>query len=265
MKITKSLFPKFAQVIAALLMSIIFVELGIWQLHRAQDVQVANRTLPDKPQISLSKISSAGINLPPAAANRIVRFRGHYVNTYSAPNQSIGADGANKKVSLEVRLLKLRSGGAILVVRGPEELKSKSIIDEVVVTGRLYPRQNVDSVIPSSAGSSILSRIDPALVAGKTELTLFDGYVVARTENTSYGQVIIQDRIPSPQLKPKAAGYYWQHITYVFIWWLLALMVLLTPFYNRMKDRPAGGLKPRSTGAAGVTGDIKDLEDKVGA
>jgi surfeit locus 1 family protein len=258
MKITKSVFPKLAQVIAALLISLIFVELGIWQLHRAQDVQIANRTLPDKPIISLSKISSAGINLPPAAVNRIVKLRGHYVSTYSAPNQSISFGGVSKKVSLEVRLLKLTAGGAILVVRGLETLKSQSIVDEVVVTGRLYPRQNVDAIVPSSAGSAILSRIDPALVAGKTKLPLFDGYVVAHAENTSYGQGIIQDRVPTPQLKSKTAGFYWQHITYVFIWWLLALMVLLTPFYNRIKDRSAGEVRLR---ISRVNGDNQDKVD----
>ena len=255
MKITKSPFPKLLQVVAVLLISMVFVELGIWQLHRAQDVQIANRTVPDKPVIGLNQIANPGINLPPTAANRIVKFRGHYVKTYSAPNQSIGSAG-NKKVSLEVRLLRLKSGGAILVVRGLEGLKPQSITDEVVVTGRLYPRQSVDAVVPTSASSAILARIDPALVAGQTKLELFDGYVIARAENTIFGQGIILDRIASPQLKSKTAGYYWQHITYVFIWWLLALMVLLAPFYNRMKDRSTGGANLATSQVNG---------DKVGA
>jgi cytochrome oxidase assembly protein ShyY1 len=255
MKITNTVFPKLAQVIAALLISLIFVELGIWQLHRAQDVQIANKTLPDKPVIALAKVAGAGINLPPFAANRIVKFRGRYVKTYSAPNQIIRSEGVNKKISLEVRLLKLTSGGAILVVRGAEGLKPQSIVDEVVITGRLYPRQSADSVVPNSASANLLARIDPALVAGQTQLSLFDGYVIARTEKTIYGQGIIQDRIPSPQLKSKSTGYYWQHITYVFIWWLLAALVLMVPFYDRMKER---GVKSAILRASRIN------EDKVG-
>jgi len=255
MKTTNSVFPKLAQVIAALLISLIFVELGIWQLHRAQDVQIANKVRPDLPVISLTEISSAGINLPPHAANRIVKFRGQYVKTYSAPNQTVRGEGINKKISLEVRLLKLTSGGAILVVRGAEGLKPQSIVDEVVITGRLYPRQSADSAVPNSASTNLLARIDPALVAGQTKLTLFDGYVIARTENTIYGQGIIQDRIPSPQLKSKSIGYYWQHITYVFIWWLLAALVLMVPFYDRMKERGAKSAILRTPGVN---------EDKVG-
>jgi hypothetical protein len=31
----------------------------------------------------------------------------------------------------------------------------------------------------------------------------------------------------------KVPGYYWQHISYVFIWWLMAALVLYLPFYRR--------------------------------
>jgi hypothetical protein len=31
----------------------------------------------------------------------------------------------------------------------------------------------------------------------------------------------------------KVPGYYWQHISYVFIWWLMAAVVLYLPFYRR--------------------------------
>jgi hypothetical protein len=28
-------------------------------------------------------------------------------------------------------------------------------------------------------------------------------------------------------------GYYWQHISYVVIWWLMAALVIWAPFYKR--------------------------------
>jgi len=31
-------------------------------------------------------------------------------------------------------------------------------------------------------------------------------------------------------------GYYWQHISYVVIWWLMAVLVLWAPFYKRRQD-----------------------------
>ena len=64
-----------------------------------------------------------------------------------------------------------------------------------------------------------------------------DGYVVATAERTTLGQEIETTRIPAPQLKSKVPGSYWQHISYVFVWWLMALLVLFAPFYNSMKER----------------------------
>jgi hypothetical protein len=31
-------------------------------------------------------------------------------------------------------------------------------------------------------------------------------------------------------------GYYWQHISYVVIWWLMAALVIWAPFYRRRGD-----------------------------
>jgi hypothetical protein len=34
-------------------------------------------------------------------------------------------------------------------------------------------------------------------------------------------------------------GYYWQHISYVVIWWLMALVVLFLPLYGRRRKSEA--------------------------
>ena len=113
-------------------------------------------------------------------------------------------------------------------------MENQEIIGKVKISGRLYPRQTSDS---AKAIGEEISRIDPALIVGKTSLSLFDGYVVATAETTPLGQEILTTRIPAPQLKSKIPGNYWQHISYVFVWWLMALLVLFAPFYNSMKER----------------------------
>jgi len=50
-------------------------ELGIWQLHRAQALNVATAPKPDQPLIELNKIASPGMNMPIKAVNRIVSHR----------------------------------------------------------------------------------------------------------------------------------------------------------------------------------------------
>jgi hypothetical protein len=126
----------------------------------------------------------------------------------------------------------------VLIVRGAESLEDQEIVGEVRVKGRLYPRQTSDA---TQAINGELSRIDPALIVGTTKLDLFDGFIIATSERTKFGQEILTTRIPAPQLKSKVAGNYWQHISYVFVWWLMALLVLLAPFYNSMKERESGG------------------------
>lgn len=220
-----------AQLIVAITLSITFIGLGNWQLDRAHDVKIAKRFVPDKPRVNLESIASVTSNLEPSAINRLVEFSGNYRQIFIAPEQELLTDGKKTFVDLEVRLLELSGKRGILVVRGIESLENQEIIGKVKISGRLYPRQTSDS---AKAMGEEISRIDPALIVGKTSLSLFDGYVVATAEATPLGQEILTTRIPAPQLKSKIPGNYWQHISYVFVWWLMALLVLFAPFYNEV-------------------------------
>jgi cytochrome oxidase assembly protein ShyY1 len=220
-----------AQIIVALLISATFIGLGNWQLDRAHDVKVSKQFVPDKPRVELESIASVTSNLEPSAINRLVEFSGNYRQIFIAPDQELLTDVKKTFVDLEVRLLELSGNRGILVVRGIESLENQEIIGKVKISGRLYPRQTSDS---AKAMGEEISRIDPALIVGKTSLSLFDGYVVATAEETPLGQEILTTRIPAPQLKSKIPGNYWQHISYVFVWWLMALLVLFAPFYNEV-------------------------------
>ena len=231
MKINKGFI---AQLFVAILISLSFIGLGNWQLNRAHDVQLVNLVTPDLPQIPLEDVAEAATNLEASAINRIVTVSGKYAQTFLAPKQEIKRDGQTSLLNLEVRLLVLEGRRGILVVRGISESKEQEISGELKIIGRLYPRQTSDS---ARAVKGELSRIDPGLIAGAQNLSLFDGYIIATSEISDAGQEIAASRIPAPQLKSKVAGNYWQHISYVFIWWLMALITLLGPFYNSIKER----------------------------
>jgi len=220
-----------AQLIVAITLSITFIGLGNWQLDRAHDVKVAKRFVPDSPRVALESIASVTSNLEPSAINRLVELSGSYRQIFVAPDQALLTQGKKSFVDLEVRLLELSGKRGILVVRGIESLENQEIIGKVKILGRLYPRQTSDS---ARAGEDEISRIDPALIVGETSLSLFDGYVVATAEATPLGQEILTTRIPAPQLKSKVPGNYWQHISYVFVWWLMGLLVLFAPFHNEV-------------------------------
>ena len=223
-----------AQLIAAIALSIIFIGLGNWQLDRSEDVKAARQFVPDSPRVDLESIASVTSNLEPSAINRLVKLSGSYRQIFVAPNQELLTDGEKSFANLEVRLLELSGRRGILVVRGVQGREIQELTEEVKISGRLYPRQTSDS---AKALENEISRIDPALIVGQTDLSLFDGYVVATAEMTSLGEEIETTRIPAPQLKSKVPGSFWQHISYVFVWWLMALLVLFAPFYNSMKER----------------------------
>ena len=225
------LAKKVSAVLVVLLLSASFFELGLWQLHRAQNVQRQSVTPPEKPVVDLEGVAAAGHNLRDAAYNRLVTFTGTYVKFYLAPKQVL----STKQVAdLDVGLMKLSRNRAILVVRGLHDQSLTEISDRITVVGRLYPHQNEDH---ADTTDTTLSRLDPALVAGVGNYQLFDGYVSALSEKSSAGALITGSRIPAPQLINPVGGFYWQHIAYVITWCFMAGLVLFAPFYNRSVNR----------------------------
>lgn len=219
---------------AAICLSVIFILLGFWQLNRASDLKLSQSVQPDGSPVAIEKIAKPNSNLDATAINRLVTLNGSYEKIYRAPNQLVKVSGKEVRTALEVRLLKLNSQTGILVVRGIEEMSPQNILGNIKILGRLYPRQSSDV---ASLESSSLARLDPALVVGDTKLNLIDGYVVAIEEQTVLGESILDQRISAERQLPKVAGYYWQHLAYVGIWWLFALIVLAAPFYDRIRDR----------------------------
>ena len=203
-------------------------ELGMWQLHRAQAMNVATAVKPDQPLIALTDVASAGMNLPIKAVNRIVSTEGKYSTSYLARDQKITEGNL---ANLDVRLLKLSTGHAVLVVRGIASQPLEVINSEVYLTGRLYPRQNVDRAF---AKPGELPRIDPALVVSKANPFLYDGYIVLQSEKID-GKSNNASFIPTPQITQKVAGFYWQHISYVVVWWFMGALLLIAPLFPQFR------------------------------
>ena len=203
-------------------------ELGMWQLHRAQAMNVATAAKPDQPLIALTDVASAGMNLPIKAVNRIVSTEGKYSTSYLARDQKITEGNL---ANLDVRLLKLSTGHSVLVVRGIASQPLEVITSDVYVTGRLYPRQNVDRAF---AKPGELPRIDPALVVSKANPFLYDGYIILQSEKIG-GKSSNASFIPTPQITQKVAGFYWQHISYVVVWWFMGVLLLIAPLFPQFR------------------------------
>jgi cytochrome oxidase assembly protein ShyY1 len=229
MKISKKELPsKIGATFIVLILCATFIRLGFWQLDRAGEFQELQKPYIERPVINLSQVASPGENLSDDSINQIVRFSGRYLDQYIAPNQE---DKYGVKSDWVVGLLEVDSGGAILVVRSISN--TEVLPGKVDITGRLFNRQFDDRAKKSS---SQLSRIDPALLVASYDQKLFDGFVLAQSESING----IELDIKRPELdpaKPSVPGYYWQHISYVVIWWLMALVVLFLPFYQVSRKR----------------------------
>ena len=214
-------------------------ELGMWQLHRAQAMNVATAVKPDQPLVALTDVASAGMNLPIKAINRIVYADGIYSTSYLARDQKISE---GKIANLDVRLLKLSTGHSVLVVRGIANQPMEVITSDIYLTGRLYPRQNVDRAFTKPGE---LSRIDPALVVSKENPFLFDGYIVLQSEKIGGKVSSNSSFIPTPQISQQVAGFYWQHISYVVVWWFMGVLLLIAPLFPQFR-------KPKKVLKSGV-------------
>lgn len=214
-------------ILGVLVIASSFVGLGIWQLNRARESRIP--VVVDSRLVSLGSITQPRIALPTKATLRYVQFRGTYVADFQAPFQ---VDGAGHSDTWDVGLLATDTDGAILVVRGLWSQRALHLIattQVVDVTGKLMPHQN-DDVTQSS--KTILSRLDSALVVAQTSRNLYDGYVIADSESVN-GEKIARKRIAPPTPRSAVPGFYWQHLSYVVIWWFMAGVVLYLPFYQR--------------------------------
>lgn len=149
---------KASAILIILLFSATFFELGLWQLHRAENVQRQSHTPPERPVVDLEGVAAAGHNLRDVAFNRLVTFTGHYVKFYIAPKQVLASQ---KVVDLDVGLMELSRGRAILVARGVSDKTLPNSHDQLTVIGRLYPHQNEDH---ANTDATTLSRLDLSLI-----------------------------------------------------------------------------------------------------
>ena len=218
------------QAITVLVFAAIFIALGIWQLQRAQELQNAKKIVADTTIYPLAQMASATGSVPPESILKFVTTTGRYIATYQAPNQK---DGSGVLADWEVALLEEEGGAAILVVRGlwEERLTSPEVAmaKNVTVTGTLLPKQNEDR---AENIDGQISRVDSSLLVTSYSGQLYDGFILATGEELS-GAPIERSRISAPELTAGVPGYYWQHISYVVVWWFMAALVLWAPFYRR--------------------------------
>jgi len=212
---------KIGLVVLALFLAAIFFRLGVWQLDRAQLLQELAKPQKERAVVELLSVAEKNVTLSTDALNRIVKFRGTFIDNLQAPNQE---DVNGKKSTWSVGVFQVTGSGKIVVVRGIHSGQPKMDSKEIEITGRLMPSQINNKF--GEVRDGFLPRIDSALLLSDFGSDFFDGYVIVRSEIPESGL----EKVPTPQPIIKVAGFYWQHISYVIVWWLMGLLTLALPF-----------------------------------
>ncbi len=228
------IFKFIGKAVAVLAIAAAFFSLGLWQLDRAIELEESKKIVPDSKIYQLSDLAAPAASLDSRNVGKKVQLRGKYILTFRAPLQT---DLAERRSDWEVALMQVDEKSAILVLRGywkdrlvePTVAMSTGVDLQAIV----QPRQFED-VVASAPG--VISRLDSSVIISQTDLELFDGFLLATSESVSDGP-ILRDRIELAPPESKVGGYYWQHISYVVIWWLMALIVLYLPFYGKGRER----------------------------
>ena len=232
---TRAIIKKFFQGLLVLALVIVLIGLGKWQLDSAASVKEAKAAakLVDPNTYSLAELATATLPLDSRNVNKKVSVSGFYVANFKAPLQQ-DVDGTVS--DWEVALLQVDGSSplsGILVVRGlwKDRLLNPEVAmsTKISLVGTLQPRQNDDR---ADNEPGVISRLDSSVIVSLVDLQLYDGFIAAKSERTRNGE-LVRERVVPPTPVSRTAGYYWQHISYVAIWWLMAAIVLYLPFYRR--------------------------------
>ena len=210
---------KFWQWLATALLVAIFLSLANWQWNRA--VEIRKPIAQDQSISPIDSLITPNGSIEPSALGQKVSLEGEYISNWVAPHQ----DG-NK--SWEVGLLKTRDNAAILVVRGIKG-SNELALGESKIVGYVMPPQSED--VADNSGNQ-LSRVDSSLFVSKTDLPLYAPFIQVISEDPATGLEVLPFKVSS-----KVPGFYWQHISYVVIWFLFALTAIYLMIYQRRLER----------------------------
>jgi cytochrome oxidase assembly protein ShyY1 len=232
---TRAIIKKFLQGLLVLALVLVLIGLGKWQLDSAASVKEAKAVakLVDPNTYPLEELAAPTLPLDSRSVDKKVSVSGFYVANFRAPLQQ-DVDGTVS--DWEVALLQIDGStppSGILVVRGLWEDRllnpEVAMSTKVSLVGTMQPRQYDDR---ADNEPGVISRLDSSVIVGLVDLQLYDGFITINSESTRDGE-LVRERVIPPTPVSRTAGYYWQHISYVAIWWLMAAIVLYLPFYRR--------------------------------
>lgn len=225
-----ALKPRWLGLLAlVVVLGVVFAELGLWQLHVAQDkggLAAVERSAARTP-IAISSYLTPHGQFPADGSGRMVTMTGRY----AAQGQVLVADRLLDGASglwVVAPLTDPTSGGTLAVVRGFVRAASdapKPPVGTVTLTGSLAPGESPSTLTGLPPGQ--LGAVDLSVLVNQWPGSLYNAFVFTTAETVD-GQPVplaAMRRIPPPS-PTGGGGLRLVNAAYAFQWWLFALFAL---------------------------------------
>jgi cytochrome oxidase assembly protein ShyY1 len=225
----------------ALVLLVVFLLLGRWQLHRAAWQSAADEQQAQAfaaATVSVGKLVGAGVPLPAVDEWRSVTATG----TYDVAHQVLVRNRTLNSSNGYLVAVPLRTpGGDLLVVRGwipsgataqaPDAVPAVPT-GTVTVTGRIRAPEPASANAGLPAGQA--ERIVPAEVAALTGRPTYDGWLSLQTENPSPVSDTGLQTLPADG----SSGWSWpiSHTVYAVQWFIFAVIAVVGWFILLRRD-----------------------------
>ena len=222
-----ALKPRWLGLFALLVLVVVtFTQLGLWQLHVAQDKGLAEalQTAREARPALIDTVVRPHEAFPNPQSNRAVTAIGEYVagdQFLVGPRRLEGRTGYWVVTPLVVG----ETGARLAVVRGfvTDPAAPRAPAGKVSVDGSLAPGES-PAEAPARAGSQqVLGSIDLSVLVNRWPGDIYNAFIFAQSEKTAAG-VGLQppaglDRVPPPEV---VGGLKWRNAAYALQWWVFA-------------------------------------------
>jgi cytochrome oxidase assembly protein ShyY1 len=225
-----ALKPRWLGLFALLVVILVtFFQLGLWQLHVAQDKGLADalRQAHAARPVPLDGVIAPHQPFPDSASGRSVTATG----TYAADSQIlVGVRRLQGRQGYWVvsPLVVDSSGARLAVVRGFVTQPSQAgtpPAGRVSVDGSLAPGESpADPPAGAPPGTPVMGSIDLAVLVNRWPGELYNAFVFAQSETSSADGTAVAagaglQRVPPPGV---SGGLKWRNAAYAVQWWLFA-------------------------------------------
>ncbi len=207
---------------------VVFTELGLWQLHVAQDkgAAAAISASASRPAVPISSYLTPHADFPADGSGRLVTMTG----SYAASRQVLVADRRLDGASgfwVVASLTDPATGATLAVVRGFVRSAADAPVPptgSVSLTGSLAPGES-PSTLPALPSGQV-GAVDLSVLVNEWPGSLYNAFAFATAETVAGQPVPLSglSRIPPPSAT--GGGLQWRNAAYAFQWWIFALFAL---------------------------------------